>query len=218
MISIILAEGSNIVRAGVRSLLERDGGFNQIIEVTTGLEVLSHIKGGKAVDIVFTDMNMPGLGGIELVEKLKLASRQTRVIIFTSFDNEKYIKQAFEAGACGYLLKSASSDELVFSIKHVHGGGHYVCSDLALRLLDKLMRTPDAALADGDGTFDFELNSKEVEILALISEGFTNQEIADKIFTSKRTIEGHRQTLLAKTGSRNMASLIKFAVLNKLIR
>src|SRR5690606_34249411 len=125
-------------------------------------------------------------------------------------DNEKYVAQAFAAGASGYLLKNVSADELLFSLKHVNVGGKYLCSELSLRLLDKLLYpganhpdlNPDAV----------EFSMREIEILNLLVEGFTNHEIADKLFISKRTVEGHRQNMIVKAKVRNTAGLIRYAV------
>ncbi|RYZ99933.1 MAG: response regulator transcription factor [Sphingobacteriaceae bacterium] len=216
MINVILAEGHNIVRIGIRTLLERDGGFKILAEGISGVEAVNYINdGGSDADIVLTDINMPGMGGLELIEKLKEISPKVKVIMFTSLDNEKHISKAFKEGASGYLLKNVSSDELVFSIKHVHEGGRYICSELAFRLLDKLVDMPDLVTLNSSN--DFDISAKEQEVLTLISEGFTNQEIADKIFTSKRTVEGYRQALMSKTGSRNTAALIKLAIRTGLI-
>jgi DNA-binding NarL/FixJ family response regulator len=157
-------------------------------------------------------MSAGGLAGIELVQSFKNISPNIKVIIFTALDNERGLINAFKVGANGYLLKNVSADELVFGIKHVQSGGRYICSELALRLLDKLIAMPEFVI--GDSASNYDLNIKEQEVLMLIGEGLTNQEIAEKIFTSKRTIEGYRQSLMAKTGSRNTASLIKFAINN----
>jgi DNA-binding NarL/FixJ family response regulator len=216
MINVILAEGHNIVRIGIRALLEKDGGFNILAEGVNTTQALNYVKDkGIDADIVLVDMSAGGLAGIELVQSFKNISPNIKVIIFTALDNERGLINAFKVGANGYLLKNVSADELVFGIKHVQSGGRYICSELALRLLDKLIAMPEFVI--GDSASNYDLNIKEQEVLMLIGEGLTNQEIAEKIFTSKRTIEGYRQSLMAKTGSRNTASLIKFAINNGLI-
>ncbi|SDE96004.1 two component transcriptional regulator, LuxR family [Mucilaginibacter pineti] len=215
MIQIILAEDHNIVRNGIRSLFEKEKDFEITGEALNGREVLDLLKKGITAHIVLADMNMPELSGIELIAKLRDVAPGCRTIVLSALDHEKYVVQAFQTGASGYLLKSASADELIFAIKHVFAGSQYICSELTTRFLNRLLTIPDPVnteLVDG-----IELSSREVEILGLVADGFTNQEIADKIFTSKRTIEGHRQALIDKTGSRNTAALIRFALVNGII-
>lgn len=211
MIRIILAEDHTIVRNGIRSLLEEDAGFSVIGEADNGQRALDLLKDGLEADIMLVDLNMPGIHGMELIEKLKQVAPLLKVVVLTMNDHEKYVVKAFQTGAAGYLLKTVSQNELLFAIRHIHEGGRYFCNELALRLLDIRIHQTDTTFQD------IELSKREGEILALIAEGYTNSEIAERLFTSKRTVEGHRQSLLEKTGSRNTASLIKFAIMKGLI-
>ncbi|MDP9047334.1 MAG: response regulator transcription factor [Bacteroidota bacterium] len=215
MINIILAEDHHIVRGGVRSLLEKDGGLAITGEAMNGAEVLTLLENGASADVVLADMNMPVMGGIELTAHIKEKYPAAKVIILSALDHEKYVIKAFQAGASGYVLKSVSTDELIFAIKHTHQHTQYICSDLAARLLHRLMSVPEPVSSESALEIDF--TSRDVEILDLISQGFTNQEIADRMFSSKRTIENHRQTLIDKTNSRNTVALIRFAILNGVI-
>jgi len=216
MLNLILAEDHNIVRNGIRLLLEADKDIRISGEATNGREVLEMIAEGVKADIVMADINMPELDGISLIRELKLKSPQTRMVILSMLDNEKYVTQAFAEGAFGYLLKNVSADELVFALKFVHGGGKYLCAELTILLLDKLIHTSSLPLNQRNPQIDFSI--REIEILHLIAEGLTNNEMSDKLFISKRTIEGHRQSLIEKTGSRNTAALIRFAVLNGIVQ
>jgi DNA-binding NarL/FixJ family response regulator len=135
----MLAEDHNIVRNGVRMLLETDNSINIVGEAVNGLEVLEHIAAGKEIDVVLADINMPGLDGISLLKELKTTSPGTKVVMLSMHDNEKYIAQAFLEGASGYLLKNVNADELIFSLKHVCTGGRYLCSELSMTMLDKLL-------------------------------------------------------------------------------
>lgn len=211
MIRIILAEDHTIVRNGIRSLLEVDAGFSVIGEADNGQKALDLLKDGLEADIILVDLNMPGINGMELIEKLKQVAPLLKVVVLTMNDHEKYVVKAFQAGAVGYLLKMVSPNELLFAIRHIYEGGRYICHELGLRLLDIRIHQTDTTFQD------IELSKREGEILALIAEGYTNSEIAESLFTSKRTVEGHRQSLLEKTGSRNTASLIKFAIMKGLI-
>jgi DNA-binding NarL/FixJ family response regulator len=218
MIKIILAEDHKIVRNGLKNLLEKEKNFQIVGEAADGTEVMDLLEKGIEADIVLTDMNMPGMDGAELTTKLRSWPQYIKVVFLTMLDHEKYVVKAFKAGANGYLLKNISSDELVFAIKHVclYADGRYVCSELALRLLDRLIHLPEINLEKS--VTDVEFSKRELEILELMAEGYTNQEIADQLFTSKRTVEGHRQSMIDKTEVRNTAALIKYAVLNGIIK
>jgi DNA-binding NarL/FixJ family response regulator len=215
MTNIILAEDHNIVRNGIKSLLEKESSFKITGEADNGQGVLDLLDKGTPADIVLADMNMAGMGGLELAERLHNQYPNCKIIILSALDNEKYVIKAFQAGVNGYLFKSAGSDELIFGIKHVRAGQLYVCSELTARFVNRLLAIPDHITAEN--IRDMEFSDREIEILCFISEGYTNQEIADKIFTSKRTVEGLRQALIDKTGSRNTAALVRFALTNGLI-
>lgn len=197
-------------------LLETENEMNVVGEATTGQEVLDLITNGQKIDLVLADINMPVMDGIELIKALRVKNPEIRIVVLSMLDNEKYVAQAFVEGASGYLLKNVSSDELIFCLKHVSIGGRYLCSELAVKLLDKLVHSSVSPLTYPEHNIEF--STREIEVLHLIAEGLTNNEMSDKLFISKRTIEGHRQSLLEKTGSRNTATLIKFAVLNGIIQ
>lgn len=215
MIKIILAEDHQIVRDGVRALLEREEEFAVVGEASTGEEALRLLKNGTKADIILADLNMPVLGGLELTEQIKINYPLIKVVILSALDNEKYVLKAFLAGAKGYLLKSVSPSELVFAIKHTHHFTQYICSDLSKRFLSRLLSMPDPVTRKN--VLDLNFSNREVEILSLLGEGFTNQEIADKLFTSRRTIENQRQAMIDKSGARNTIALIKFALINGII-
>ena len=212
---IILAEDHKIVRNGIKMLLESQGEITVVAEADNGIEVLKYFKNGGQVDIVITDINMPEMDGITLIAELKSVSPDTQIIMLSMLDNEKYIAQAFIEGARGYLLKNISEEELNFALRYVSGGGRYLCAELAEKLLDKLISNPLQQANAAGQNIDFSL--REMEVLHLIAEGYTNTEMADKLFLSKRTIEGHRQALIDKTGAKNTAALIRFAVINGFI-
>ncbi|RYE39555.1 MAG: response regulator transcription factor, partial [Sphingobacteriales bacterium] len=210
MLRILLAEDHNIVRNGIRMLLEADEHITIAAEATNGLEVLTILETGIEVDIVLADINMPEMDGLALIKELKTKFPHILVIILSMHDNEKYITQAFNEGASAYLLKSVSADELLFTLRHIHSGGKYLCSELTMKLLGKLLS--DRNLTGETSHVDFSI--REIEVLKLIAEGMTNLEMADKLFISKRTVEGHRQSLIEKTGARNTAALIRYAVVH----
>lgn len=216
MIKIVLAEDHNIVRNGIRNLLEKEKDLKVVGEALNGQEVVDMLNAGLKADIVLADVNMPQMSGIEMSEKVSGEGERPKVVILSMLDHERYVLEAFQAGASGYLLKNISADELVFALRHIHIDGRYICSELALRFLDKLLKEPEQKPSGDEPAV--QLTTREIEVLMLVADGMTNQEIADKLFTSKRTIEGNRQTLLEKTATRNTAALIRYALKSGLIQ
>jgi DNA-binding NarL/FixJ family response regulator len=211
---VILAEDDNLVRDGIRLLLETHGGFHVIGEAHNGLEAIELLKQGKTPDVILADINMPDMDGIELIKGVKEFDPKIQVVMLSMLANEKYIIQSFSEGASGYLLKTVSPEELIFSLKQVVMGEKYISSDLSFGLLE---RSSNRAPVMPTEPLNLHLNSRELEILKLIGEGLTNSEMGEKLFISRRTVEGHRQNLMDKTGCKNTAALIKYAVLNRLI-
>jgi DNA-binding NarL/FixJ family response regulator len=215
MISILLAEDHNIVRNGIKMLLEADEQIKVVGEAVNGLEVMKQIA-THPIDIILADINMPEMDGMQLLKALKDKHPQVKVMLLSMHDHEKYVMEAFKNNADGYLLKNIGADELIFAIKFVHQGRKYLCSELTMLLMDNLLKSKQYLTAMPDNDIDFSL--RELEILQLIAEGLTNLEMSEKLFLSKRTIEGHRQSLLDKTGSKNSAALIRYGVLHGLIQ
>lgn len=214
MIRILLVESHPIARNGIKTILERENDFEVVGEVSDGTEVLSFIEKNQDVDILLTDIQMPKVSGLDLLALLRKTAPSVKIVLLTLLDHFDYIVTAFQAGAWGYILKNVSIDELLFGIRHVHlRNVRYLCSELSNRLLDKTV----LEFASNSRLSSIDLTKREIEILSLIAEGYTNHEIAEKLFTSKRTVEGHRQNLLLKTGARNSTSLIRLAILNGLI-
>jgi len=215
MINIVLAEDHNIVRNGIISLLEKEPDIRITGAATNGREVLSLLEKGTHADVILADMNMPEMGGLELIANIKEKYLECRVIVLSALDHEKYVIKAIQAGASGYLLKNVSADELLFAIRHVMLRNLYVCSEITGKFIKRLLTIPDPEVMHELNDVEFSL--REIEVLGLITEGYTNQEIADMLFSSKRTIEGQRQALIDKTGARNTAALVRFAIINGLV-
>ncbi len=211
-LKIILAEDHNLVRNGIKMLLESQADIEVIAEADDGKQVLEHLAAGIIPDIVLADINMPEMDGISLIKAIKLTYPDIKVVILSMLDNEKYVMQAFMEGSYGYILKNVNESEMLFTLKTVAGGSKYLCVELTETLLNRFIHQTSAQTKQDE--IQVDLSMREIEVLHLLAEGYTNQEMADKLFLSKRTIEGHRQTLIDKTGSKNTASLIRFAVVN----
>lgn len=219
MIKIILVEDHLVVRNGIKLLLDTQENMQVIAETNNGKEAIAYLADNIIPDIVITDINMPEMDGIQLTQQLGERYPSIKVIMLSMLSNTQNVTQAFEKGAKGYLVKNVSYDELLFAINHISNGGRYLCEELAMLLLERVMvQSSGSANYENDKTTnDVELSERELEVLQLISEGYTNVEIADKLFLSKRTVEGHRQNLIEKAGVKNSASLIKYAVINRLV-
>ncbi|MVN22369.1 response regulator [Mucilaginibacter arboris] len=216
MISVLLTEDHNVVRNGIKSLLEKENELQVVAEATNGRQALDLLENGLDPDIILTDINMPQMTGIELAAQVKNKFPKVKLLVLSMLDHEKYVVEAFKAGAIGYILKNVTATELIYALLHVcRNNERYVCHELSLRMLDKLIKKQDVVIPDE--LADVDISKREIEVLSLIAEGYTNLEIADKLYTSKRTVEGHRQNLIDKTGSRNTAALIRYAILGGLI-
>lgn len=210
MINVILAEDHVLVRKAIKTLLENESDIRVTGEADNANQILELLKNKVEVDIILTELNMPGMDAIDIVDQLKQIAPQSKVAFLSVFDDEKHISQAMRSGAKGYMNKTIDVSELLFAVRHIYNNGHYICSFSSMTLLNKMQQLPEISRVEISP--DTEFSVREVEILTLMAEGYTNYEIAEKLFTSKRTVENYRQNLLNKTGSRNTAALIKFAI------
>jgi len=209
MIHILLVEDHHLVRDGISTLLANEPDLRIQAVAADGREALDLLDKGLEVTVVLTDINMPELDGIDLASQLQTKFPLMKIVFLTMLDHEDYLQRAFKVGAVGYLLKTVTRDELLFAIRHVAEGNTYICSEISYKLLKKsssfyIMNEPEPT--------DANLSVREKEILELVVSGMTNHQIADKLFTSRRTVEGHRQKLLAKTRTKNTAELIRYAI------
>lgn len=219
MIKLVLTDDHRLFREGIKALLTEDEAIEVAGEAASGSELLELLTSVPA-DIVLLDISMPDMDGLEAINLLQRRHPDLKVLVLSMLDNEWYVHQMLEAGAAGYLLKNISKEELLEAIRLVASGMRYISPTLTIDLLRKANHhVPPAPPLDHEVVRKphKELSKRELEVLNLISEGFTNAEISEKLFTSKRTIETHRQNLLEKTHTKNTAALIKFAVLNRII-
>jgi DNA-binding NarL/FixJ family response regulator len=210
LIKILLAEDHQIVRDGIRGILDQEPDMHVVYEAVNGQKVLDYLEKGEAPDLILTDMNMPELDGMEMIRALQSTYP---VLVLSMLDNENYVLETIQAGARGYLLKNVGKKEMLFAMRYIADGGTYICAEICLKTLKRLAQIKNSPVY----YVNIEFSEREMEVLKLIAEGFTNKEMATKLFSSRRTIEGHRLNLMDKTGSKNTATLIKFAVQNGLV-
>ncbi len=208
MKKIILAEDHKVIRDGLKMLLESTNEYQIVFTAGNGQEVIDALDQGCQADVIVSDIGMPVMDGITMVKVLKDKGLNIPVLIISMLEDESHLYQAMGAGAMGFLTKSVTSKELFFAIWKIFTGERYICSCLSINLLDKMIEKSLPASIDIQGS---EFSSREIEILQLIGQGLTNSEMADKLFISRRTVEGHRQSLIDKTGAKNTAVLMRFA-------
>lgn len=212
MINIILADDHNIIRTSLKVLIEKHEGIKVVAEVSDGLGVLELLEKGIKADIVLSDIVMPNLDGIALISKIKAGGYDTKVVVLSILDDEKYASNAFISGASAYLSKDIEEDELLFCLQHVVKGKRYLSSNLCIAILERF-NTELNMLSQKNGA-EINFSEREINVLKLIADGLTNQEIADKLYLSRRTVESQREALINKTGTKNSASLVRFAMRN----
>jgi len=216
MIKIILVDDHHIVRQGIRTLLELEHDITVIGETDQQEKLINFLETDKIADVVIVDINMPDVDGITLTKTIKQLHPGVRVIVLSMMDHEKYVAQAFKAGVNAFMIKNVSREELLFAIRFVAQGEYYICAEISMKLLHQAMKI--IPLQTPVEITELQISNREMEVLTLTADGFTNQEIAERLFTSKRTVEGYRQSLLEKTGVRNTAALIKYAFQNGLLK
>ncbi|GAB3577298.1 response regulator transcription factor [Hymenobacter daeguensis] len=216
MTRIILADDHAILRDGIRALLSAEPDLDVVGEASNGAEVLAMLETTPA-DVVLMDVQMPVLDGFATMPELRQRFPEVRVLVLTMLDHENYVARMLEAGAMGYVLKNAAISEITHAIRTVSTGSPFLCTEIGLNMLYKAVAQSSSQSQDEAAHAGADLTARELEVLKLIAEGLTNAEISDKLFTSKRTIETHRQNIIAKTQAKNTAALIKLAVSRGLI-
>ncbi|WP_210520205.1 response regulator [Hymenobacter terricola] len=217
MTRILLADDHTILRDGIRALLSAEADLEVVGEASNGAELLALLE-TTPTDVVLMDVQMPVLDGFATMPELRSRFPEVHVLVLSMLDHENYVARMLDAGAQGYVLKNAAISEITHAIRTVASGSRFLCAEIGLNMLFKAVaQTVSVTIDDTNGHVGTDLTARELEVLKLIAEGLTNGEIADKLFTSKRTIETHRQNIIAKTQAKNTAALIKLAVSRGLI-
>ncbi|WP_207421238.1 LuxR C-terminal-related transcriptional regulator [Desertivirga brevis] len=210
MKNIIISFANETERDCIRALLETNNNLGMIKEVSTLEQILALAETGTS-GIVVIDSDLGQEDEFLKLRKLNYRHPELQIIAVTSNDQQSTVKKVFETGVKAYLLKGCSAEELNLAINEVLKGRMYICSALGF----KFLRQNSIINSTSEATVN--LTSRELEVLSLIAEGYTNYEIADKLFTSRRTVEGHRLSLSRKLGVKNSAQMIKVAYKSGLI-
>ena len=207
MIRLFLVDDHPVLRDGLRALFQQDPSLQVVVEAENGEQLLAQLP-ATPCDVVLLDLHMPGLDGLATTLRLRAEFPDVRILILSMADHERAIGQVLAAGASGYVLKNAGHEEIVAGVRAVAAGQRFLCSELGLTMLEKLL----AGVSEPVPMSMSGLTAREQEILRLVTDGLTTAQIAEKLFTSPRTVESHRQNIMAKTGTKNTAALVKAAV------
>jgi len=204
---ILLADDHHILRAGLRALLNAESDFDIVGEAADGDQVLQ-LAAELRPDLVLMDINMPGLGGIEATRRLKKVLPEIHVLILTVHEDESLLREAIHAGVSGYVIKRAAESELTDAIQAISRGDMYIHPAMTRALLKDLAPIPKPKPATS--TQD-TLTKREVDVLRLIARGYTNNQIAELLSVSPRTVEGHRANLMHKLDLHSRVELVEYA-------
>ena len=213
MIRVFITDDHEIYLEGLSLLLSKQNGIEVIGTATTGKELLDQVQGLQA-DILLLDVYLPDLGEEEILQQIRAARPELRIIYLTLLRGTRYIHKLSKYNIQGYVLKNASLDELLQALKVVQGGGTFFSKDIHIGDRDEDFRN---TITIEDKQIDEILSRRELEVLRLICKEYSNAEIAEKLFLSVSTVETHRKNLIAKLGVNNTVGLVKFALRNNLI-
>lgn len=212
-IKLLLVDDHAIVRAGLRMLLQAQADMEIVGEVDTGRAAVMQAK-DLAPDVVLMDISLPDIDGFEATRQIKRAAPDVAILALTMHESDEYFFKMLHAGASGYVPKKAAPTDLVSAIRTVHEGGVFLYPSVAKALVhDYLGRVAEGgARASYDG-----LTDREQEVLRLIADGLSNQEIADKLTISVKTVERHRANIMGKLNLHSRTELVKYAIRKGLI-
>jgi DNA-binding NarL/FixJ family response regulator len=210
-IRVLIADDHTLVRSGLKVLLDRTADIRVIAEAADGREALTLIEQTHP-DVVLMDVTMAGLNGLEATLRAVREHRAVRVIVLSMHRTEEYVVHALQAGASGYLVKDAAAAELELAIHTVMRGETYLSAEASQRVADYEERFGTVSARDGPALAQKQLTPREIEVLQLIAEGRTMQEIATTLAISTKTVETHRYRLMDRLNIHHVAGLVRHAV------
>jgi two-component system response regulator NreC len=211
-LSVLLVDDHEVVRRGLRALLEREEDLTLVAEVGTAEEALAQIR-SHGPDVAVVDLALPGTNGLELTRQVTAGCPSTKVLVLSMHNDEAYVLEAFRSGALGYILKEAPASEFVEGVRAVGGGRHYLSSELSKQAIEAALNDPDDTPR---GAFA-SLTRRDLQVLGLVAEGLTSRNIATRLAIGVRTVETHRAHILHKLGLRTHSDLIGYAVRHNLL-
>lgn len=209
-ISIAIAEDQALFRAGLIAILKNAPRIQPIFEAENGKDLIEKLK-KQEPDVILLDLEMPVMDGMEAAQHIRKHYPHIKILVLSNHDEDSFILHMIELGANGYLLKDAEPREMIEAIEIVVANTYYFNDRVSSAMLKRLMNNPKV-----EPTFNqkVELTDREVAILRLLCQEMNSKEIAEKLFIGIRTVEGYRNTLMQKTGAKNVAGLVMFAIRN----
>ena len=211
MIKVAIVDDHEFFRSGLKIALKRIKGIELIYEATNGAEFLELQAKNKA-DLVLMDIKMPVMDGYTASLEAKKKFPDLKILVLTMFDTDEYFRRLIEVGVNGFILKNITKADLEIAIHQILQDHQYYSQELMGFFTRELFKKEEPLQNRA------EISKREMQVLKLISEGFSNKEIADKLFISIRTVTNHRASLYAKTNSKNAAGLISYAIKNQLFK
>ena len=208
MIRVLIADDHGIVRSGLRMLIDRQRDMSVVAEASDGVDAL-HLTQAEHPDVAVLDVSMPRMTGLQAAREIRAHSPDTRVLLLSMHDDERYFFEGLEAGAAGYVLKRAADTDLIDALRTVAAGRTFLSDDAQATLMH--------AWQEGRAEPEDPLTPRELEVVKLIAEAFTNRQIAETLQVSEKTVESHRSNLFAKLGMRDRVELVRYAIRRGLV-
>jgi DNA-binding NarL/FixJ family response regulator len=209
-IRIFLIDDHHVLRQAIATMLEAEGGIEIVGQSGDGRAAIAEIS-ALMPDLVIVDLKMPGMGGLAVIGEISKLSRKIGIIVFTMYDNPAYVWETTNAGASGYVLKSAGKDDLLRAVRAVHAGAGYLQAEVTKPLLQRLAQ--DARVAGNKGA----LSSRELQVLECLADGQSNKVIASTLSITEDTVKAHLKNLYEKLGAADRAHAVAIALRQQLI-
>jgi DNA-binding NarL/FixJ family response regulator len=216
MINIFLISDHEILKSNIKSWLRIESELRLAGAVGKNLQAIRNLKEMNP-DIIVVDIEKDDQTGKDIIGNIKEAAGGNKILVLYPAGMENNLFEIYESGIKGFLMKDTSKDDFVLALNKLYKDKKFICTELALEMLQTI-KEKMILTAPAKQNLSVDISKREMEVLNLISEGFTNHEIADKLFTSRRTVETHRKNLIQKTETKNTAHLIKYAVYNGIIK
>jgi len=213
-IRIIIADDHAVLRAGLKALLNCYSEFEIIGEAGTGVDAVS-LVGKLNPDVLILDLSMPDMNGFDCIKEIRSQKLACSILVLTMYDDDEFVKEVMRSGANGYVLKRSADTELVEAIKRISEGKKYLNESISQKLIDTLLKKPNE---EGDSNNPYTmLSGREREVLRYLAQGYTNTEIAEKLFISPKTVDTYRSRIMKKLSIRKKSELVNYAIKYKMM-
>jgi DNA-binding NarL/FixJ family response regulator len=209
MIRVLIADDHGIVRSGLKMLIDRQRDMQVVAEAGDGVAALEHTQTERP-HVAVLDVSMPRMTGLQAAREIRSHVPDTRVLLLSMHDDERYFLEGLEAGAAGYVLKRAADTDLIGAVRTVAGGRTFLSDDAQRTLMAEWLENGSPAPED-------PLTPRELEVVKLIAEAFNNRQIAETLKVSEKTVESHRANVLSKLGMRDRVELVRYAIRRGLV-